>query len=539
MKTTHNKSSVIFVVGVVVALVLLNLISLRGFMRVDLTRDNKFTLSRASVETVQRLQDVMTVNAYFTEGLPPPYAQHARYVNDLLEEYLASANGKFAFDFSDPAASETSEDKAIKKDMKRDIFGRLVREPTSIETELGDLGLQPVEIRVIKDDEQQTLRAYMGIVIRYQEKHEVIPVVQDLADLEKNLTGLMRKLVRERMPKVGLVRDMSGPSISRVTQALSQNVTVEDVSLNGEGEISDDIDALLVMGSGDHYGEHGAEKIDRFLRKGKSASIMLDRVNVDPRSFQQQPIGPRSSAHLMFDMLKDYGIEIDTTLVADAACASLNMQESRGGFSFSLPVKYPFVPELLNLSFESPVTKGLSGVILPFVARIKLAEKDGLKTDIIARSSKVSWLEKEPFDLNPRRDWGTANIVPDGPHPLIVEARGFMPKRGNEATGEGADKQLESRLIVVGTSSFLWDDFLSPPNQMLALNMVDWLLADTALLEMRSRTFNDAPLNADISDAVRQTVKYGNILGVPFLLVMYGLIRWRLRESRRRALRLG
>lgn len=540
MKTTNNKSSVIFVVGAIVALVLLNLISLRGFMRVDLTRDHKFTLSRASVETVQRLQDVMTVSAYFTEGLPPPYAQHARYVNDLLEEYLASSNGKFGFEFSDPAASETSEDKAIKKDMKRDIFGRLVREPTSIETELGDLGLQPVEIRVIKDDEQQTLRAYMGIVIRYQEKHEVIPVVQDLADLEKNLTGLMRKLVRERMPKVGLVRDMSGPSISKVTQALSQNVTVEDVSLSGEGEISDDIDALLVMGSGEQYGEHGAEKIDRFLRKGKSASILLDRVNVDPRTFQQQPVGPRSSAHLMFDMLKDYGIEIDTTLVADAACASLNMQESRGGFSFSLPVKYPFVPELLNLSFESPVTKGLSGVILPFVARIKLLEKEGFKTEIIARSSKVSWLEKEPFDLNPRRDWGSANIVPDGPHPLIVQARGFMPKRaGSVATGEGADKQLESRLIVAGSSSFLWDDFLSPPNQMLALNMVDWLLADTALLEMRGRTFNDAPLNADISDAVRQTVKYGNILGVPFLLILYGLIRWRLRESRRRALRLG
>ncbi len=544
MKTAKNNSSIVFVVGVVVALVLLNLISLRGFMRVDLTRDSKFTLSRASVETVERLEDVMTVSAYFTEGLPPPYAQHARYVEDLLEEYAAAAkNGKLAFQFSDPMAAETAEDKALKKEsQRRDIFGRLVREPTSIETELGELGLQPVEIRVIEEDQQQTKRAYMGIVVRYQDKHEVIPVVQDLADLEKTLTSLMRKLVRERMPKVALVRDASGPSIGKISQAWSQNVSLEEVTLDGEGDIADDIDALLVVGSGNHFGEKGASKIDRFLRKGKSASILLDRVNVDPRSFEHQPVGPRSTAHHVFDLLKDYGIEIDSTLVADAACASLNMQENRGGFAFSLPVKYPFVPELLNLSFDSPITKGLSGVILPFVARINLSEKPGLTTEVLARSSKVSWLEKEPFDLNPRRNWGEANIVPDGPHPLIVQARGTLPKAGALDAPDAGDKEAkaaESRLLVIGTSSFLWDDFLSGPNQVLALNIVDWMVADGSLLEMRSRTFNDAPLNADLSDAVRQSVKYGNILGVPFLLVLYGLIRWRLREARRRALRLS
>lgn len=530
----HSNNTAVLVVGAIIILVLVNLISLRGFFRIDLTKDQKFTLSRASEETIDRLQDLLTVSAYFTEGLPSPYAQYARYVHDLLEEYrAASKNGKFAFEFTDPASSETSEDKAKKKDMKRDIFGRLVREPTSVETELSDLGLQPVEIRVIEDDEQQTKRAYMGIVIRYQDKHEVIPVVQDLADLEKNITSLMRKLVRERMPKVGLVKDMAGPSISRVSQALGQNVTLEDVNLSAEGDISDDIDALLIVGSGDHFGEKGAEKINHFLKKGKSASILLDRVNVDPRSFQSQPISPRSSVHHVFDLLKNYGIEIEPTLVADAACASLNMQENRGGFSFSLPVKYPFVPELLNLSFESPVTKGLSGVILPFAASIKVSEKPNLKTQVIAKSSKISWTEKEPFDLNPRRDWGNANIVPNGPHPLMVEARGVLT---DEAANKDA-KPLESRLLVIGTSSFLWDDFLSAPNQALALNMVDWMLADTALLEMRSRSFNDAPLDADLSDVVRQVVKYGNILGVPFLLVLYGIIRWRLRETRRNALK--
>jgi ABC-type uncharacterized transport system involved in gliding motility auxiliary subunit len=451
----NKKNTLFFIVGVLLVVVFANLLSLKGFLRLDLTRDQKFTLSSASVETVKNLADTMTVSAYFTDQLPPPYAQHSRYVKDLLEEYLAASTGKFAFEFLDPAASETKEDKELKKG-QRDIFGRLVREPTSVETELAELGLQAVEIRVIEDDQQQTRRAFMGIVIRYQEKHEVIPVVQNVADLEKDMTSLMRKLTRAREPKLGIVKDPMGPQIERVSQTLRQNMAVEAIDLTKEGEIADDVDALFVVGSGEHFGERGAEKIDAFLRKGKSAAILLDRYHVDPRTFQQTPVGPRSKTHEVFDLLKDYGVEIDTSLVADASCASLNMQENRGGFMLQLPVKYPFVPELLNLSFESAITKGLSGIILPFVAKLNVTPKEGFKVDVLAKSSKVSWLEKDPIDLNPRRNWSEANIVPDGPHPLIAEARGVLPKRGENADAKSDDKGIESRLVVMGTSAFMW-----------------------------------------------------------------------------------
>jgi gliding-associated putative ABC transporter substrate-binding component GldG len=529
MKTKKKSNLVLFIGALIVALVLLNLLSLRSFFRWDLTKDSKYTLSQASKETVADLKDLMTVNAYFTEGLPPPYAQHARYVNDLLVEYLAAAKGKFAFEFSDPTASETQEDKAKKKESKRDIFGRLVREPTSVEQELGELGVQPVEIRVIEDDQQQTKRAYMGIVIRYQEKHEVIPVVQNLADLEKDMTSLMRKLVRERMPKIALINNAQGPSIQKISQAISQNVKLEPVDLQAVTEIDKDYDGLVLVGSNNQYGEGGAQKIQKFIEQGKSAALFLDRVVVDPRSFQYQMVGPRNATHEIFDWLKSYGIDIQPNLVADAACASFNMQESRSGFTFTVPVKYPFVPELMNLSFESPITKGISGVVLPFVANLSVTKQENIKSEILAHSSKVSWLEKEPFDLNPRRNWAEATITPDGPHDLIAQVRG--PAK--------ADANKEFRLVIIGSSAFIWDDFLAGANQVLALNIVDWMLADAALLEMRSRTFTDAPLDTNLSDKVKQAVKYGNILGVPCLLVLYGIIRWRMRESRRRSLKIN
>lgn len=527
MRKNNKNNSIIFIAALFAALILLNLISLTGFVRLDLTKDKKFTLSNASVKTMAHLEDMMTVSAYFTSNLPPPYAQNARYVQDLLQEYVAKAKGKFAFEFLDPAQAESDEDREKRKNVKKDIFGRVIRESTSIEKELANLGLQPVEIRVIEGDEQQTKRAYMGLVIRYQNKHEVIPIVQNLSDLEKDLTSLMRKLVREKTPVLGVVEDMGGPNIAKIKEALGQNVTVKDINLKS-GPIGDDVDALLVIAQGDPVGEDGAQKINEFLKKGKSATFLVDQFNVDPRTFQKAPSMTKGANQRILSLLKDYGVEVSDSLVADASCASLNVQEQRGMFSFAMPIKYPFVPELMNLSYESPITKGLTGVVLPFVSKLSISERDGLNHLVIARSSKVSWLEKDPLDLNPRRNWGEDKIEPDGPHDLMLELRGILPS-----------SSMESRIVVVGTSAFIWDEFLSPSNMVLALNMVDWMLSDAAILEMRSRSFQDAPIKTDLSDGVRFLVKFGNIFGVPLLLIIYGLMRWRRREQKRKEIKFA
>ncbi len=68
---------------------------------------------------------------------------------------------------------------------------------------------------------------------------------------------------------------------------------------------------------------------------------------------------------------------------------------------------------------------------------------------------------------------------------------------------------------------------------MLAANIADWLVLDPALLAVRNRGVAGTPLKAEISDGTRNAVKFGNALGIPVLLVGFGLVRWRMREARR------
>lgn len=489
-----------------VGLIFLNLLSMRESFRIDLTKDKRFTLSEASVKTVQNLKDTLTVSAYFSDDLPPPYSQHARYVHDLLEEYAANS-GLFAFEFGDPKDLETPADRLKKKDVKQDVFGQLIRESTSVENELSELGLMPVEISIIEGDQQRQKKAYMGLVVRYQEKYETVPVVQNLADLEKDLTSLMKKLTRSREPKIGLLKDPQ-INIETLSRELRKNTNLELVE---SAQKIDHLDALVVVGSGNLLGTEGSIKILDFLNQGKNVALFLDRFIIDPQSFEVS-----AKAVMSLDAL---GLEFGDSLIADANCAFLDLQENTDNL-YLPPIKYAFAPELFSLSFENSITKGLRGVVLPFVSPITVKDKL-VNYEILAKSSNDSWLEKMPLDLSPERDWVEKDITLSGPHNLAI----------NKKVGE------KGQLLAVGSSAFVWDEFLSGPNLILAQNMVDYLVADPALLKIKSRQLDSSPIDSELSDAFKMLIKYGNMLGVPLLLIAYGLIRWRMREYHRNSLR--
>lgn len=530
----------IFLAAVVGCLVLLNVLGLRAFGRFDATRDEIYTLAQASKDTMAGLEDPVTVTAYFTDDLPPPYSSNARYVRDLLEEFRAASKGRLSFEFLDPMSQETAEDQEARRETRRDIFGRVFREPTSVERELAQAGVQPVEIRVIEDDQMQTKRAYMGIVIQHQEKKEVIPVVQDTRTLEYDLTTLVRKLTRPKTPVLGVVQGHDAPGLGEklasLRTLLSQLYEVRAVDLSGKERVDADIDALLVVGPKTAFPPAEVKALDQFVMEGKSAAFFLDSVQVDLKTFE-----PSEATHGLGPLLATWGIQVGDKLVADVESAQLNVQERRGFMFVSMPVPYPFIPLLERLEGDSPVTQGLSGISLPFSTAVTATAPEGAQATVLAKSSRKSWLESKPYNIDPRRDWRSETVTPDGPHPLMVQVSGKLKSHfaaeAQASTSSGtpvlAESKGEPRVIVAGGSAALWDDFMGRPNQALLLNVADWLLLDPALLAMRTRGLAEAPLQPELSATTRNTVKFGNAFGIPFVLAAFGLVRWRMRESRR------
>lgn len=532
-----NKSldRTVWVVAVVGSLVAVNMIGMSFFGRIDLTRTRQFTLSRATLETLHTLREPLTVRAYFTADLPPPYGASARYVKDLLEEYYANGHGNFRFEFVDPESEETSVDKEKKKDVKADMFGRAVREPTSVERELTALGIPPVQVRVNADNKVELKRAYMGLVLMQGDKKAVIPVVSQTSGLEYDITSTLRKLTQDKDVHVAIVAGHGGidvqKELGRLHSTLGQRYQVDVLDLAHQPEIMSDVDALLVVAPKTPFDESEKRAIDAYVSAGRAAAFLLSPIMVQLGTLESEEANSGLN-----DMLASYGVKVEPGMVMDTECATINMTQQRGFMRIQQPVEYPLVPMPKSIDASDPLTRGLSQVLLPFVSPLTLVlPTDGLvKANVLISSSVQSQVQEPPYNIDPFARH--ASSPTRGMHPLLVTLQGpiksFYGVANSTATAAASPAATQGRIAVAGSAYFVTDQFLGKPNEALALNLIDWLVRDDALLAVRTRGLAEAPLR-DLSDGQRNAVKYLNILGLPGAFIGFGLVRWRRRENRR------
>lgn len=533
----------VLMLALVGILVLVNLIAVRFFARLDLTEDGQFTLSSATRATLGELRDPVTVRAYFTRDLPPPYSTNARYVRDLLDEYYAESDGSLRYEFIDPMTEESDAEKDKKKDVRRDIFGRAVREATGIERELQKVGIPSVQVRVNEGDKLEVKRAYMGLAVQYGEKTEVLPVVQSTAGLEYDLTTLVRKLTRERRPKIALVTaEAPGGEalpIEKVAGLWGQLYEVSRVNVAAGETLAEDLDAVVVFGGVTPYPVEAQRAIDAFVMGGHAAAFLLAPASPDLKTLQAEP-----TQHGLGALLTSYGVTVDSSLVMDAECATIQIAQQRGFMQVRQPVRYPFMPLVAQLAAEHPVSRGLGQVVFPFTSPLKvtLGEGSEVEAQVLAHSSAKSWVQAPPYNLDPLQRWTLDGLGEASEHDLVVTLKGpivshFAAQGAVEGASAGPARSPGSRLFVAGGWAFATDQFLSPSNEALLLNVVDWMVMDDALLAVRARGLAAAPLS-ELGASLRRGLKIGNIAGVPLLLVIGGLLRWRMRERRRETVAL-
>jgi ABC-2 type transport system permease protein len=161
-----------------VVVILINVAGMTLFMRVDLTHDNIYSISKASRRVVSTLSEPLTINVFFTKNLPAPYNNTERYLHDLLQEYSNYANRYFNYRFYDVSPEE----------------GGISKEAKENQVLAKDYGILPVQIRVIEKDEVKFRKAYMGLVLIHGDLMERIPTITSTEGIEYKLTMAMQKL---------------------------------------------------------------------------------------------------------------------------------------------------------------------------------------------------------------------------------------------------------------------------------------------------------------------------------------------------------
>ncbi|MCK5695377.1 MAG: Gldg family protein [Desulfobacula sp.] len=162
----------------IVVIVLLNIVGITLFFRADLTRDKIYSLSLASQDVVATLSEPLSIKIFFSKNLPAPHNNTERYLRDLLGEYSARGGRYFNYTFYNVTPDEGT--LAGKADENRNMAR--------------DYGIQPIQIRIMENDEIKFKNAYMGLVIIHGDLIEKIQPITSTNGLEYQLTTAIQKL---------------------------------------------------------------------------------------------------------------------------------------------------------------------------------------------------------------------------------------------------------------------------------------------------------------------------------------------------------
>jgi gliding-associated putative ABC transporter substrate-binding component GldG len=526
MKTKLTLTGISSVIVVAVILIVLNLISVNVFGRIDMTEGNIYSLSESTKDILRGLDDRITITCYFSDEIPQPYNANARYVKDQLAEYKAYAGGNLNYVFVDPA-KEGKEEEA-----------RSYRIP-------------PVPINTYAKDKLEIKQVYMGMVIMYEDQTEVIPFVQNVAGLEYEITRAIKRLTSRTIPKVAFVTGNGELSLQQnltyVDQVLRQEYQVQSIDLSSESSIPDDISTLYIIGPKQKLSDWEIYLIDQFLMRGGKVGVLLDRVDADIQQSQAQLIEPSP----LGDFLKHFGIAVNGDLVIDVQNAQIAVQQQRGIFRMQSAKEYPFFPRVMNFSDENLIVKDLEAANFIYVSSLDTTAflTAGLDYEVLARTSEQSGVMTPPFNIDPFREW-TAFDFNREYVPLGVAVTGQFksffagkPKPSMDTVivedidAESAarvDSGSNGRLVVWGDADFISDQALRDrSNLILFQNMTDWLSEDEGLISIRSKEVTARPLK-QVDDSTRSLVKFLNMFLMPILVVIVGIARWQIRKQKRR-----
>ena len=285
------------------AVVMLSNVGLRG-MRVDLTQNRLYTLSRGTQQVLAELKEPVNLYFYFSREAAakqaPLLMPYATRVREFLEELAARSNGKIHLRIVDPQPFSDDEDRAGE-------FGL-----QSLQSGGGDalyFGLAGTN----STDGRSAIPAFQADREEFLE-YDVAKLINELGTPKKPVIGLISTLGMQGQfnPMTGQMGD-PWPIYTQLEELFTVRSLTPDTD-----HIDQDVDVLMLV-----HPKHLAQKtlyaIDQFVMRGGRILLFVD-PNAGGDTSGQDPSNPM--AGMMADhssdlepLLKAWGVDYDPTKV--------------------------------------------------------------------------------------------------------------------------------------------------------------------------------------------------------------------------------
>ena len=497
--------------GIAALFLVTNMVSSLLFksMRVDLTEDRLYTLTGGTRNTLNKIEEPITLHLFYSDKVSEDMPQlriYATRVKELLQEYVSLSNGKLALDFVDPLPYSEQEDQAAA------------------------LGLQSVPISKTGE------KVYFGLAASNAVGEvETIGFFQPQREqfLEYDITRIIYNLSNPGKPVIGVhsALPVFGGFDSKTSQMttewaivtqLRQLFQLKQLDVASEG-ISEDIDILVVIHP-NNLSDGALYSIDQFVMRGGRAVFFVDPYSeIDsPERQAGSPLemeGSRSSD--IRKLFNAWGIVYDPEKVVLDRKYALTV----AGRDQTQTRHYAWLAiDDEGLSSGDVTSSELELVSLGVAGHISTREDAGIRLiPIVSSSRDAALVDVARFHFLPDVDQLSSDFAPaDTSYTLMGRVEGVLKSAfpagftdkdfGKQPNGKMHVPHLsstegEANLIVVADTDTLSDnmwvqaqDFFGQrifnawaDNSALYANMLDNLTGSSDLISIRSREVSLRP----------------------------------------------
>jgi ABC-type uncharacterized transport system involved in gliding motility auxiliary subunit len=514
-KSKARAETGIYLLVVAAILVVANIISYRAYKRYDITKNERYSLSKGSARLVaEGLTKDLDITVYVTRGLP----KHEAFINDLtdlMNEYERASNGKMHYTIVEPKTDEERQ-KAKDDGMQEAAFGEGSKKETG---------------------KALISKGFMGISFKYGSEKDQIPImspdqgtglefwitnkireIRDRADNKSQKIGILTGKDEIKLTEANLIAAGGrggGPTMKGILEQALPFYKFEDVDLqNGDAEINKELVGLIVTQPGKDFTEKELRRIDQFLMLGnKSLAVFASAVNLKANDASMKA---ELNLHGLDKLLSGYGVEMKKDAVFDWARPAVVRVMTQGmpvmaGHPGTVLAQYDQRADAKDQFLDNgfPGFFRMDELVFPFPSTLvpHTDKQPKARMHVIARTTPKSTVattdtvEMKPArgELKPSGEYGQRAIAVaiepaccDGGNDCSDSdpcKAGIIKSAFEGKSGDGieapAESKGKSRILVVASSQFLANPYAragNPPPMPPQLQMMGPMGGDEELM---------------------------------------------------------
>ncbi|MCT4665964.1 MAG: gliding motility-associated ABC transporter substrate-binding protein GldG [Flavobacteriales bacterium] len=538
-------------------------------LRIDLTSDQRYTLSDETKEAIKNLDQVAFIKIYLdNESLPAELLKLKRENQIMLHEFRA-INGLVNFEFYDPLKDKNAKDK------------------NAIIKSLSAKGIIPTTMLISEEDAMKEQIFFPWALLTYNGKEIAVPLLKSnataspLENLQNSINALeyewmnaFKKAQSGHKPLVGFLRghqEMDRIFLKDIQKDLRENYDVKEIDfrkIDFENEAPEKaikkkynllnlFDVLVIAKPQGRFTDLDKFLLDQYIMNGGKVLWALDPVQaeMDSLSFSGETIIYPKRELNIDDMLFKYGARVNTDIIKDISAAKIpiqtSMDQNRPRFKLFPWVYFPIIfPEKSH-----PITNNLGTIRMEFASSVDTIITKGIKKTILLKTSANTGVKQTPSQLKLTTAFQQPKPIDfrAGQKPLAVLLEGkfesyYKNKVKPKFDIDIAEKAKEdNRMIIIGDGDIIknpinkgnpgilgYDRYENRmyANKKFLINCIDYLAQDQNIIKLRNRDIKIRLLDKQRIKAEYNYWQMLNTLIPAIILIVFALISHWIRKRK-------